>query len=396
MSGSQYPEWLEQNLKDHLRILSRAGPIPTDQFIHACLYHPNGGYYTRTDTQPGRAGDFYTSVSVGQQFGQLLAEHICKVERELNIIDKTGHFDLIEQGAHSGQLAADILRKLPEVNPDFPLNKLRLTLIEPQAHLRQHQIHALSNLLPPNQIRHLEHEEQLPHWQGVFYCNELIDAFPVRRFIQHGEYWYELALAPVGDTWQEVSITAKHYHLLELLEISTGQPVHSSIQNGIPHHKNNVENISTYFEHLKYTKILEIRPMATRWLRTITSRLCTGEILIFDYGKPDGPPGDTLRAFRTHKQITPWYSTPGLCDITADVDFSSLCLALCQQPELHISLQTQGSFLTYIFTAMDHERLRSGMTNEAWTKWCSAFNTLTHPAHMGTRFLVLRIRRSAE
>ncbi|KAB7497583.1 NADH dehydrogenase [ubiquinone] complex I, assembly factor 7 [Armadillidium nasatum] len=47
-----------------------------------------------------------------------------------------------------------------------------------------------------------------------------------------------------------------------------------------------------------------------------------GAALIIDYGH-NGTEGDTLRAFKKHRQVSPLI-TPGECDVTCDVDFSYL------------------------------------------------------------------------
>ncbi|MGH7942527.1 MAG: class I SAM-dependent methyltransferase, partial [Limisphaerales bacterium] len=62
---------LEQIVRDE--IVARRGAMPFARFMELALYCPNLGYYeTKRDTV-GHRGDFYTSVSVGNLFGQVLA-----------------------------------------------------------------------------------------------------------------------------------------------------------------------------------------------------------------------------------------------------------------------------------------------------------------------------------
>ena len=49
------------------------GVLPFARFMELALYCPDYGYYQTKKDNPGRRGDFFTSVSVGHLFGELLA-----------------------------------------------------------------------------------------------------------------------------------------------------------------------------------------------------------------------------------------------------------------------------------------------------------------------------------
>lgn len=49
------------------------GVLPFARFMELALYCPDYGYYQTKKDNPGRRGDFFTSVSTGPLFGQLLA-----------------------------------------------------------------------------------------------------------------------------------------------------------------------------------------------------------------------------------------------------------------------------------------------------------------------------------
>ena len=70
------------------------------------LYHPEHGYYGPGPRRIGRSGDFYTAVSVGPLYGRLLATLADQVREEMG---SPQEFVIIEQAAHDGQLAEDIL-----------------------------------------------------------------------------------------------------------------------------------------------------------------------------------------------------------------------------------------------------------------------------------------------
>ncbi|NJK91843.1 MAG: hypothetical protein HC904_08475 [Blastochloris sp.] len=131
-------------LVEHLRLkLEECGGVMAfDDYMECCLYAPGLGYYSRSQVDPGRGGDFYTSVATGPVFGSLLADEMARRWRR----DFSGcPLHLVEQGAHGGQLAWDILQRLQERHGDL-WRGIRCTLIEPRAGLRQRQQEKLSGM----------------------------------------------------------------------------------------------------------------------------------------------------------------------------------------------------------------------------------------------------------
>ena len=55
------------------REAAQRGVLSFARFMELALYCPVHGYYETKKDNPGRHGDFYTSVGVGELFGQLLA-----------------------------------------------------------------------------------------------------------------------------------------------------------------------------------------------------------------------------------------------------------------------------------------------------------------------------------
>ena len=104
---------LVQFIRDEIR---ERGPQPFAWFMEQALYHPEHGYYSSDRAVIGRRGDYFTNVSVGQVFGQLLAQQFAEIWRRLGKLD---NFTIVEQGAHHGEFAHDVLefsrRELPEL-----------------------------------------------------------------------------------------------------------------------------------------------------------------------------------------------------------------------------------------------------------------------------------------
>ena len=86
---------------------------------------PSTGYYSRSPAI-GSEGDFYTSVSVGSLFGQLLARQARQMARLLG----EPEFWIVEQGAHDGQMALDLLTSLRANDPAF-FETVRYVIVEP-------------------------------------------------------------------------------------------------------------------------------------------------------------------------------------------------------------------------------------------------------------------------
>src|SRR5471030_2527501 len=107
--------------------------------MEQALYHPEHGYYSSGRASIGWKGDYFTNVSVGPLFGQLLAAQFTEVWERLGQIDK---FTIVEQGAHGGEFACDVLSALSEKSPEF-FSTLRYSIIEPFPVLQDRQSRAL-------------------------------------------------------------------------------------------------------------------------------------------------------------------------------------------------------------------------------------------------------------
>src|ERR1039458_4696742 len=100
------------------REVAQSGILPFARFMELALYCPKHGYYEAKKDNSGRRGDFYTSVGVGELFGQLLAFQFAEWLETLNPVKGRGPHEalrpqpstlnLVEAGAHDGQLARDI------------------------------------------------------------------------------------------------------------------------------------------------------------------------------------------------------------------------------------------------------------------------------------------------
>jgi SAM-dependent MidA family methyltransferase len=105
--------------------IAAAGGLPFAEFMAACLYHPEYGYYMTSRQRIGKGGDFFTSTSVHTLFGRLIARQLVQMAELLG----GDAFQVVEQGAGEGHLALDILDALAAEAPQL-YDRLSYTLVE--------------------------------------------------------------------------------------------------------------------------------------------------------------------------------------------------------------------------------------------------------------------------
>src|SRR5215469_4475132 len=160
---------------DLLRIIraqiEKHGPVSFAWFMQQALYHPAHGYYTSGRCAIGRQGDYFTNVSVGPLFGQLLAAQFSEIWERLG---KMNDFVILEQGAHDGQFARDVLEFVQKRLPEF-FGALLYRILEPFPILERRQRQTLEAFRDK-----LDWRSSLQPFTGVHFSNELLDAMPVR------------------------------------------------------------------------------------------------------------------------------------------------------------------------------------------------------------------------
>ena len=163
---------LNTPLIESIRETIRAqGPQSFAWFMQQALYHPEHGYYSSGRCAIGRKGDYFTNVSVGPLFGQLLSAQFSEIWERLG---KINDFVIVEQGAHDGQFALDVLEFVQKRLPEF-FDALRYRIIEPFPILEQQQRQRLEAF--GDKVKWPDSPEP---FTGVHFSNELLDAMPVR------------------------------------------------------------------------------------------------------------------------------------------------------------------------------------------------------------------------
>ena len=346
------------------RIHAAGGRLPWAQVMRLALYEPGLGYYRRGVRRIGRGGDFFTSVSVGPVFGELLAVFIAQVWRAMG---EPKDFAIVEQGAHDGQLACDILGALQRRHPDV-FRSLRLMIIEPDAPLREAQCKTLNAFTSQVvQVSSWDSLTNLPE-NSVFICNELPDAMPVHLVKRTAAGWTELHLqtdATDGFAFVPAPLSSK-------------QLTEECVRLG---------------DDFLDGQIVEINLDMLEWVRQISCSVA----LILDYGLPANElfsperVNGTLRRYRGHRCDDRVLEELGECDLTAHVNFTRLAQEAEDAGFAVDEFIEQGRFLT---------RLGAPLLSDASFKpdavWLRQFQTLTHPGMMGRAFHALVLTKNAD
>lgn len=346
------------------------------EFMDLALYEPELGYYS----QPGRAigregGDFYTSVSVGKCFGLLLGYAI---EAEWKKSDQAGKWLVVEQGAHDGQLALDILEGLKQSNSPL-LPSFSYLVIEPHPSRRAFLARRLGEaeqITIVSSVDDIQNTAKQPA-AGIFLCNELVDAFPVHLVRWENGQWQEL--------WVKRADTESGFDY---------QP-RKITQPGLLDEVTKIDS-----EEFSEGYTTEINLEMNAWLKSIAGIFGAqkGIWWLIDYGhreedyySPERRKG-TLRCYREHRASDDAFEGLGDTDITAHVNFTRLAEFAAQAGLVSEALQDQHDFLIHAARAWLLSMETAGTTqNPENKKLLRQFQTLTHPGMMGRAFKVLRL-----
>lgn len=341
-----------------------SGPISCARFMELALYHETHGYYEKRSDQVGTTGDFITSVSVGDLFGRLLAFQFSEWVRELRSRRIAPPYQFVEAGAHRGQLAHDILSALRSEAPDV-FQELRCVIVEPSVRRAAWQRETLAEFQDRTIWRNswTEVAENEGLINGVIYSNELLDAFPVHRFV-----WDSAAGA-----WFELGVSAEADLLIW------------TRMNG----KRDVPIDLELCRHLPNGFIFETAPAAAKWWTEAANALANGKLLTTDYGvefaelvSPVRSNG-TLRAYRNHSHADNLLGDPGEQDLTATVNWTAIRTAGETAGMTSSEFAIQAAFLTRILARAVETDPQNWQLSP---KQIRQFQMLTHPSHLGQKF----------
>ena len=299
--------------------IAERGRVAFAEFMEAALYDPRGGYYTGA----GADADYYTSPAAHPAFGALVAVQLSRVWEALG---RPGCFTAVEMGSGSGLLASDVVPYARRALGPFA-EALRYVTVDRARPARA-----------DGAVRHVV-ASRMP-FAGVVGCvlsNELLDAFPVRRFEVRDGRVLEVYVVVRGGRFAE-----------ELGEPAT------------PELADHVDRLGV---ELPEGFRGELNTGIAPWMADVSAALERGFVLTIDYGYVRGEAGpaghgDTVQGYYRHTGGVSPYERVGEQDLTAHVDFSHVVEEGRRTGLRPLSLRSQARFLKEMGLSVWLERMR--------------------------------------
>lgn len=332
--------------------------MPFEEYMAACLYDPDGGFFTTGPLRSVKEGDFLTSPEVSPWFGRMLGRFAARYEPDL----------VVDVGAGSGSLLGPMMEEL--AGPEYHA-------VEASPAARE----ALGGI-----VDHVhESIEELPErFEGVVIANELVDNLPVALAIRSGEGWMERWVGASEGAFSLVAAEAR-----------------SEV----------VAWCDAYAGPVPEGGLVEVQLQAAAWVLAVLDRVERGALVVIDYGgtaeelEPRRTQG-TLRTYQRHHLGPDPLLEPGATDVTVDVNFTGL-MAAAEAAGAEVELIRQDDFLDDlglcdVVSQLRHAELELAKGDDAIARlrvrseWTDA-DTLLHPRGLGDfRMLVAKAGKPTE
>ena len=278
-----------------------------------------------------------------------------------------GDFEIVEQGAHGGEFAHDVLSAARADHPDF-FAALHYRIVEPFPILQQRQAAQLQDFT--GKVSWHPSLAAMPPFCGVHFSNELLDAFPVHLIRWDGTAWSERHVTIDGDTFTFLDQPVSDPQLIQHLRL---------LPQSLPAGYETEANLA-----------------ALDWIETVANKLTSGYILTVDYGWPRAEfysphrTTGTLRGYKDHRTLASPLTHVGHADLTAHVDWTTLAERATAHGLALLGFTDQHHFLTGLLANERGENLLA--TAHAKTK--RELQTLLHPQHLGMKFQYLCLTKN--
>jgi len=369
-----------EQLCEHIKrkIEAAGGWLSFEQYMQLALYTPGLGYYSGGLQKFGEQGDFITSPEVSPLFAKSLARPVAALLAEIP------EAKIIEFGAGSGRLAADLLAELANLK-QLPADYY---IVELSAELQHRQRETLQQQVPEllARVKWLSH---LPENKinAIVLANEVLDAMPVKRFVLKNNRLQELGVENVEQA-------------LQLSYRDVDERLSTQIASlGIKHLSINPADAESTSEKYQYSS--EINLNIKPWIASVADCIEQGAVYLIDYGYPrqvyysaERVMGTFIGYYQHRAMDAPlWY--PGLQDLTAFVDFTEVAEAALEAGFDVDGYTSQGNFLINCGLADIVEKAEFA-TEIARLQTLQQMKTLSLPGEMGERFKVMGLSKGLD
>jgi SAM-dependent MidA family methyltransferase len=344
-------------------IVDAGGWISLARYMHHVLYAPGLGYYVAGARKFGADGDFITAPEMTPVFAQALAQQVKAV------LAVSRARDIVEFGAGSGALAADLLNALAGADA-LPA---RYLILDVSPELRQRQRETIGRIASAHRSR-VEWLDAPPVTiDGAVLMNEVLDAVPAHVIVRRNGEWLER-----GVVWHNGMQVADRPLADDSLRTLAGE---------------------RFPEAIDYTS--EVNPAAAALVADIGARMTGGALLVLDYGFPQGEYYHPQRSegtlmghyrHRAHGNPLLW---PGLSDLTTHVDFTAVATAGVTSGLTLAGYAPMAAFLVST-GILDHLQAQGDPRSIGYMREAAAVQKLLSPAEMGELFKVMALARSPE
>ncbi|MEZ6023810.1 MAG: SAM-dependent methyltransferase [Hyphomonadaceae bacterium] len=335
---------LKERIVEHIR---ENGPMTAADYMAACLYDPQDGYYATRPSLGGAGADFLTAPEASQMFGELIGLWCA---HEWDVLGKPA-FNLIELGPGRGVLMQDAWRATQRIEGFH--DAAAVIFVETSGPLMEEQQARVPNADWAQRL------DDAPPGPALIIGNEFLDCLPIRQFIRGEDGWHE-----------------------KLIGITETGALTFGLSAALP---------APDDDETEAGAVREIAPGLDLLMYEIERRLhdAPGRVLLIDYGYVTPEGADTLQALSLHKHVDP-LAAPGEADLTAHVHFARVAqLAADAGLDVHGPI-TQARFLRGLGLEVRAETLANANPAHA-PRITRELKRLTDADQMGALFKVICI-----
>ena len=327
------------------------------EIMQEWLYNPNTGYYTQNHV--GKAGDFYTSVSVSKFFGGAISRYILRMLDEKRL---TLPLHIVEIGSNNGDLIADIAEFLKAFS-NVVFIQTSFCVIEPLVCLHTQQKATFQARITARFAKQLHIYNNLQMLKDTqpnnvfFISNELFDSMPCDIFYNDKMLYFD----GKNFTWEKPTS--------EICEFREKYDIKSA----------------------------EIPLIWESFIQNLCNLPCKWIFLTFDYGDFLAREMN-IRMYMQHKVYNLYEELQndrlaqfiGKSDITYDIDFSLLKKIFEDNSAKVLCNVTQSKFLIESCEILDiFESFSAHFSTIQLSKQKASLQGLIAPNAMGERFKAL-------